>query len=56
MAQKWPKMAQQLAPAEKNSTDISAAFCISAGSTHFMDNSSPCKVTTQPNEKHTKDI
>ena len=32
MAQKWPKMAQKLAPAEKNSTDISAAsatFCIS---------------------------
>ena len=32
MAQKWPKMAHKLAPAEKNSTDISAAsafFCIS---------------------------
>ena len=59
MAQKLPKMAQKLAPAEKNSTDISAAsaaFCISAGSTPYMDNSSPCKVTTQPNEKHTKDI
>ena len=25
---KWPK---KLAPAEKNSTDISAAFCISEG-------------------------
>ena len=33
MAQKWPKTAQKLAPAEKDSTDISAAsaaFCISA--------------------------
>ena len=32
MGQKWPKMAQKLAPADKNSTDISvasAAFCIS---------------------------
>ena len=38
MAQKLPKMAQKLAPAEKNSTDISAAsatFSISAtNSTH----------------------
>ena len=36
MAQKWPKMAQKLAPAEKNSTDISAAsatFCISVSET-----------------------
>ncbi len=34
LAQKWPQMAQKLAPAEKYSTDISAAsaaFCISAG-------------------------
>ena len=37
--QKWPKMAQKLAPAEKNSTDISAAsaaFCISAFSPQFL--------------------
>ena len=33
MAQKWPKMAQKLAPAKKNSRDISPVsplFCISA--------------------------
>ena len=30
MAQKWPKMAQKLAPAKKNSRDISPTFCISA--------------------------
>ena len=37
MAQKLPKMAQKLAPAEKNSTDISArsaTFCISVLSHH----------------------
>ena len=62
MAQKWPKMAPKLAPAEKNSTDISAAsatFCISVLSKYWMliDIENPnIIVTNLKNDQSTKGL